>query len=381
VAETLPGPFYQAFIKDSVVETGYQITCSMKKYLSQMLSFKNIHKIIACICACLMIMHVQGQDLQADNMLLFQRPSGGWSKQFKGKALKYDVEFSAADRSAIAGEVKKDDANIDNMSTTKEIRYLVKAFKATNNPGYLAAAEDGIRYLLKAQYKNGGWPQYYPLVNLYRGQVTFNDNAIINVMKVLQDVALKQNDLEVVNPKFIEPAAKAVEKGIECILKTQIRVNGALTAWCQQYDEVTLKPAKARAYELPSISAGESAGIVQFLMSQPNPTPEIKKAIRSAIEWLDQVKIVGYKVIEAPAPGTTKGYDRQLVTDPASTIWARYYEIGTNKPFFCDRDGVVKYSYAELDYERRNGYAWFGNWGKTLLEKTYPAWAKINSGN
>jgi PelA/Pel-15E family pectate lyase len=336
---------------------------------------------IICVAACFIFIQAHSQDLQADNMLLFQRPSGGWSKQFKGKALKYDVEFSAADRSAIAGEVKKDDANIDNMSTTKEIRYLVKAFKATNNPGYLAAAEDGIRYLLKAQYKNGGWPQYYPLVNLYRGQVTFNDNAIINVMKVLQDVALKQNDLEVVNPKLIEPAAKAVEKGIECILKTQIRVNGKLTAWCQQYDEVTLKPAKARAYELPSISAGESAGIVQFLMSQPNPTPEITKAIRSAIEWLDQVKIVGYKVIEAPAPGTTKGYDRQLVTDPASTIWARYYEIGTNKPFFCDRDGVVKYSYAELDYERRNGYAWFGNWGKTLLEKTYPAWAKINSGN
>jgi PelA/Pel-15E family pectate lyase len=342
---------------------------------------KIVKLMIAVSAACLFITQLNAQDLQADNMLLFQRGSGGWSKQFKGKAFKYDVEFSAEEKKAIADEVKKDDANIDNMSTTKEIRYLAKAFKTTNNPKYLAAVEDGIRYLLKAQYKNGGWPQYYPLNNLYRAQVTFNDNAIINVMNVLQDVALRQNDLEVVNAKLVAPSAKAVEAGIECILKTQIKANGKLTAWCQQYDEVTLKPAKARAYELPSISAAESVSIVQFLLSQPKPSPEIKSAIAAAVEWLNLVKIVGYKVIEAPAPNTKKGYDRQVVEDTASTIWARYYEIGTNKPFFCDRDGVVKYSYAELDYERRNGYAWYGNWAKNLLEKAYPAWQKKNLGN
>ena len=346
-----------------------------------MKSHKKIFSIIVAVSACLLFVQVKGQDLQADNMLLFQRASGGWSKQFKGKAFKYDVAFTAAEKSDIAAEVKKDDANIDNMSTTKEIRHLVKAFKTTSNATYLAAAENGIRYLLKAQYKNGGWPQYYPLNNLYRGQVTFNDNAIINVMKVLQDVVLKQNDFEVVNAKLTEPAAKAVNKGIDCILKTQILVEGKLTAWCQQYDEVTLKPAKARAYELPSISAAESVSIVQFLMTQPNPSTEIKAAISAAIEWFNLVKIAGYKVIEQPAPGTKKGYDRQLAADPASTTWARYYEIGTNKPFFCDRDGVVKYSYQELDYERRNGYAWYGTWAKNLLEKTYPAWAKKNLAN
>ncbi len=339
---------------------------------------KNILSLITAFAACLFFMPVNGQDLQADNMLLFQRGSGGWSKQFKGKAFKYDVEFSAAEKTAIANEVKKDDANIDNMSTSKEIRYLVKAFKTTNNPKYLAAAENGIRYLLNAQYKNGGWPQYYPLNNLYRAQVTFNDNAIINVMKVLQDVALQQNDLEVVNAKLVAAAAKAVQDGIGCILKTHIKANGKLTGWCQQYDEVTLKPAKARAYELPSISAAESVSIVQFLLSQPNPSPEIKAAVAAAVEWLDLVKITGYKVVETPAPGTAKGYDRQLVKDSMSTTWARYYEISTNRPFFCDRDGVVKYTYAELDYERRNGYAWYGSWAKNLLEKTYPAWMKKN---
>jgi PelA/Pel-15E family pectate lyase len=344
----------------------------------EMKTNKFLSRMITGVAACLFCLPVNAQDLQADNMLLFQRGSGGWSKQFKGKAFKYDVKFSATEKIEIAKEAEKDDANIDNMSTTKEIRYLAQAFKTTNNPKYLDAVEDGIRYLLKAQYKNGGWPQYYPLNNLYRAQVTFNDNAIINVMKVLQDVALQQNDLEVVNAKLVAPSAKAVQEGISCIVKTQIKTNGKLTAWCQQYDEVTLQPAKARAYELPSISAAESVSIVQFLLSQPDPTPEMKAAVNAAVEWLDLVKITGYKVIEVPKADTKKGYDRQLVKDSLSTIWARYYEIGSNKPFFCDRDGVVKYNYTELDYERRNGYAWYGSWAKYLLENTYPSWVKKN---
>ena len=333
-------------------------------------------KFFLCIVAGLFFIQANAQDLQADNMLLFQRESGGWSKQFKGKAFDYNVEFSAAEKSDIAAEAKKDDANIDNGSTAKEIRYLVKTYKKINNPKYLAAAENGIRFLLKAQYKNGGWPQYYPDKSSYRPQVTYNDNAMINTLNVLQDVALKQNDLDIVNAELIEPSTKAVSKGIECILKTQIKVNGKLTAWCQQYDESTLLPAKARAYELPSISGSESVNIVEFLIKQPNPSQEIKNAINAAIEWLQLVKITGYKIVDNPAPGTPKGKDKLLVADSTSIMWARYYEIETNKPFFCDRDGIKKYSIQEIGYERRNGYAWYGTWAKNLLEKEYPDWLK-----
>jgi len=335
-----------------------------------------VSKIFLSIVASLFFVQANAQDLQADNMLLFQRGSGGWSKQFKGKAFDYNVEFSAAEKSDIAAEAKKDDANIDNGSTAKEIRYLVKTYKKINNPKYLEAAENGIRFLLKAQYKNGGWPQYYPDKSLYRAEVTYNDNAMINSLNVLQDVMLKQNDLDIVKADLIEPSAKAVSKGIECILKTQIKVNDKLTAWCQQYDESTLLPTKARAYELPSISGSESVNIVEFLIKQPNPSEEIKNAINAAVEWLQLVKITGYKIVDSPAPGTPKGKDKLLVADSSSIMWARYYEIETNKPFFCDRDGIKKYSIQEIGYERRNGYAWYGTWAKNLLEKEYPDWLK-----
>lgn len=339
---------------------------------------RSISNVIVGLTACFFFLPANGQDLQADNMLLFQRGSGGWSKQFKGKAFDYNVEFSANDKSVIATEVKKDDANIDNGSTAKEIRYLAKVYKTTHNSKYLVAVENGIRYLLKAQYEKGGWPQYYPDKRSYRGQITFNDNAMINALKIVQDVALKQNDLEIVNAELIEPAAKAVNKGIECILKTQIKVNGNLTGWCQQYDESTLQPAKARAYELPCISGAESVGIVEFLMAQTDPSRQLKDAIKAGVNWLETVKLSGFKVAEVPAPGTPKGVDKQLVPDNTSVIWARYYEIGTNKPFFCDRDGIVKYSMQDIGYERRNGYAWYGTWAKKLLEKGYPAWEKKN---
>jgi PelA/Pel-15E family pectate lyase len=189
-------------------------------------------------------------------------------------------------------------------------------------------------------------------------------------------LCLKQNDLDIVKADLIEPSAKAVSKGIECILKTQIKVNDKLTAWCQQYDESTLLPTKARAYELPSISGSESVNIVEFLIKQPNPSEEIKNAINAAVEWLQLVKITGYKIVDSPAPGTPKGKDKLLVADSSSIMWARYYEIETNKPFFCDRDGIKKYSIQEIGYERRNGYAWYGTWAKNLLEKEYPDWLK-----
>ncbi|MBW4888537.1 pectate lyase [Mucilaginibacter sp. HMF5004] len=338
--------------------------------------FKNLFKVITGSVICMLAMQANAQDLQADNMLLFQRPSGGWFKQFHGKAFTYNREFSADEKVDIAAEVKEGAATIDNEATNKEIRYLVNIYKTVKNPLYLAAAENGIRYLLKAQYANGGFPQYYPDHGLYRNEITYNDNAMINSLKVLEDVALRRNGFEIVNAQLAEPCAKAVAKGVLCIVNTQIKVNGKLTAWCQQYDEKTLQPAKARAYELPSISGSESVGIIQFLMSQPNPSNEVKEAIKTGVQWLQDVKIVGYKVAQYAAPGTAKGKDRRLEADPSSTMWARYYEIETNKPFFCDRDGVKKYSIEEIGYERRNGYAWYGEWAKKLLEKDYPAWVK-----
>ncbi len=56
-------------------------------------------------------------------------------------------------------------------------------------------------------------------------------------------------------------------------------------------------------------------------------------------------------------------------------IWARFYEIGTDRPIFTGRDAVVRYRYDEIERERRTNYAYYGDWPRTMIDKEYPAWA------
>jgi PelA/Pel-15E family pectate lyase len=319
------------------------------------------------------------QDKVADNMLLFQRTYGGWPKHFHEQKIDYDRQYTPEEQAFIKADSTHKDATIDNNATTKEIRYLLNAYKVQKNPQYMTAVEKGIRYLLNAQYTNGGWPQYYPDKSIYRAQVTYNDNAMVNVLNLLMDVAEKKNNTEVLDASFTPLAQKAVENGIACILKTQIKVNGKLTGWCAQYNEKSLKPETARKFELASISGMESVGIVQFLMRQSNPTKEVTEAINSAMDWFKAVAITGYNVVEVADPSQPKGKDKVLTAAPNNVLWARFYDLETNEPFFCGRDGIKRKALKDIEVERRTGYAWYGNWPQKLLDKQYPDWKQKHS--
>jgi len=337
-------------------------------------------KLIWCVCLGIVALlhNVSAQDLVATNMLVFQQKNGGWPKHLSGKSVDYYRKYSDEEKAFVKRELDNKDATIDNKATTKEIRYLLKQYKAEPNPAYLKAAENGIRYLLDAQYKNGGWPQYYPDLSSYRHEITYNDDAMINALNVLYDVTKKTGDFAVVDSTLIQKSERAIQKGIQCILKTQIKVKKKLTAWCAQYDENSLQPAMARKFELESISGSESVGIVRFLMKIENPSTEVKNAITSAMEWFEKSKIVGFKMADVDAPSLPKGRDRVLVADAQSVTWARFYDIDTNEPFFCGRDTIKRWKLSEIEHERRIGYAWYGTWPKDLLEKDYPAWLKRN---
>jgi PelA/Pel-15E family pectate lyase len=322
---------------------------------------------------------VSAQDLIADNMLLYQRNIGGWPKHIGNVKIDYSKQLSPGEKAGIIDDASMNDATIDNNATSKEIRYLVKAYKKTGVQKYLAAVEKGIHYLLIMQNNEGGWPQFYPDSGLYRSTITFNDNAMINAMNVLWDVVYGTNDFDVVNASLKDPSASAIKKGIECILKTQIRVNGKLTVWCAQYDNHTLQPAKARSYELVSLSGKESVGIVEFLMKIEHPSKEIKTAINAAVQWFRQSRIDGFKYVDVKDATQPNGRDRVLVPEKNSTVWARFYDIETNKPFFSGRDGIKKWSVTEIENERRTGYGWYGPWAIELLEKEYPEWLAKNS--
>ena len=313
-------------------------------------------------------------DTTAEKMVLYQRSVGGWAKAIDNVKIDYTKPLTEGDKAAIADDANRNDATIDNNATSREIKYLLTAFKKTSNPKYLKSAENGIRYLLKMQYANGGFPQFYPDTSGYRKHITFNDNAMINALEVLKKVAEGKKGGNLVDKSLVEPSKKAVEKGIACILKTQIKQNGVLKSWCAQHDKNTFLPAKARAYELPSLSGQETVGIITFLMSIEKPSEDVKIAIKSAVKWLESVKIKGFNVQDVLAPKEKSRKNRVLVADANSTIWARFYDLDTEKPYFCGRDGVKKATLAEVENERRVGYAWYGTWAADLLEKKYLKW-------
>jgi len=285
----------------------------------------------------------------ADNILSYQLPHGGWSKGMD--------TVSGPHRPGQPKSIySKGQGTFDDDATTSQMWYLSRAYNATQEARYREGFLRGVDYILKAQYPSGGWPQVYPLSSdprNYRNYVTFNDGAMADVMGLIQ-AGVRGKGFEFVDEERRSKLRAALEKGIEYILKAQIKVAGRLTAWCQQHDPVTYEPRPGRTYEHVALTSAESSGILTFLMSIPQKPPEVQRAIEAGVAWLRAVRIDGYRV--AKANGL-----QALLVDPSRHAWARFYEIGTNRPIFSDRDGVIKYSIEEIGAERRNGYGWYTN--------------------
>lgn len=312
----------------------------------------------------------------ADNILLYQRNNGGWPKNYDMQAILTSKQVDSLVKTKNILHT-----TFDNSTTYTHIEYLAQVYSVSKVEKYKEACLKGINFVLSAQYQNGGWPQYYPLENNYSRRITFNDGAYFGVIELLKKIIDNDPDFLFVGDKVRKEATIAYEKGLDCILKCQIVDNGRLTAWCQQYDEVTLKPAWARAFEPPSICNEESVPVVLFLMSLDHPSQQIIEAVQSAVKWFNDSRIYYTRVNTVPAPPeksqwTTSTTDRIVVIDSlAPPVWTRYYELETDKPLFCDRNSKFVYSLAEVSRERRSGYTWYTYAPKIVLDK-YQKWKK-----
>lgn len=345
----------------------------------------------------------------ADILISFQTPAGGWSKNIDmTKRVRAPGERFSADNTSRYPTSSDNDAphdrdwnyvgTFDNDATITQLRFLAKVIGAldvmrtdgvadgavsptrtgqsrptSRDKRYREAFFHGLDYILAAQYPNGGWPQVWPLQGGYHDAITYNDDAMIQVLDLLREVANGRNDFTFVSAKVRARAARSVKLGIQCILATQIVTEGRRTVWCQQHDALTLQPCSARNYEMPCESSAESAGILLFLMQEPEPSPEIIMAVNAAAAWFEETKIrdVAYRL--------TGDSGRLLVNAPGNgPIWARYYGIASNRPIFGDRDKTIHDNVNEISKERRNGYAWYRDSPSKALQR-YSEWRKIYS--
>jgi PelA/Pel-15E family pectate lyase len=293
--------------------------------------------------------------------------------------------FAADNRSRFLGEGDFDTPHnvhwnyvgtFDNDATITELRYLAKVITAVGGDEttlYRTSFLHGISYILAAQYPNGGWPQVWPLEGGYHDTITYNDDAVINILGFLCDVSEGTNEFAFVPNAMRTQAAASVKRGIDCILATQIVTDGHRTVWCQQNDPLTLQPASGRNYEMPSQVSSESAEIMMFLMQLSKPTPQVVAAVRAAAAWFEKTKIS-----HVSFERTDNGDLRRVPSPCDGPRLARYYQIGANRPIFGDRDKSIHDNLDEISRERRFGYAWYRDNPQRALEQ-YALWSKTHT--
>ncbi|KAF2329823.1 pectate lyase [Flavobacterium daemonense] len=310
----------------------------------------------------------------AENVLLYQRNIGGWPKNIAMQ----DELTDQQKKDLIALKKTALETTTDNGATCQEMLFMSKMYAQVKDERYKESFLKGLNYLLEAQYNNGGWPQFYPIKKGYYTHITYNDDSMVNILNIMKEIS-EETDFYSIKPskEVVQKAKKAFDKGIDCILKTQYKQKGVLTAWCAQHDEFTLAPANARAFELASLSGYESTKIVLLLMSIDKPSREIVTSVKSAVEWFEKTKITNLEE-KRILNDEGKIIDKKMIpVTNGGPIWARFMDLETNEPFFCDRDGIKKKSLDQIGSERRNGYSWYSDAPKEVLKK-YPAWAVKN---
>lgn len=311
-----------------------------------------------------------------ENILLFQREDGGWPKDYDMTAI-----LTPEQREKVVATRANHDSSYDNGNLHSQVDYLARAYAQHPDVRMREATEKGLDFMLQSQYAHGGFPQRYPNAKSFHAHITLNDGAMIGIMRVLRSVGKSQPHFAWLDDDRRTRARDAVRKAVECLLLCQIQVESNRTGWCQQHDENNFQARPARTFELASLCPQETTEVVCFLMEQDELRPTDLAAMDSAIDWLKTVRIAGLRLERVAAEEVTflrhkANFDVVAVIDPiARPIWARHYEIGTNRPIFAGRDGIKKYDLSEIERERRTGTVWYGHWPEKLL-KDYAAWRR-----
>jgi PelA/Pel-15E family pectate lyase len=299
----------------------------------------------------------------ADRVVIWQTAAGGWMKTSD-----YTRQPVPADKHSDVWSA----GTFDNDATITELVFLANVISAADSKSTDSRAAQwresflrGLDYTLSAQFPNGGFPQIYPLVGGYHDAITFNDDAMVHILDLCREISRGEAIFRFVPADVTARAGRALDRGIACVLATQIKdAKGELTVWCQQHDPLTLQPCAARNFEPAAQCSAESAGLLRFLMALPHETPEVARAIDAAATWLRAHAM--HDVAWDRTLTTGNGLVREI---GAPALWARYYELGTGRPIFGDRDRTIHYVVTELSAERRNGYQWFNSHPAAVLNE------------
>ena len=248
-----------------------------------------------------------------------QRAAGGWDHRC-------DVAHLKPRPAKVVR--RKGRCTFDDEISQGALSFLMSFDQVVDEPWLTEAVELAWKHHCQAQFPNGAWPQWYPLLGGYHDYFTFNDGAINDCIAVMLKAWRLYSRTE-----FLESA----KRGADFIILSQLPA--PQSGWAQQYSH-DLKPAKARSFEPAAVCSAVAARNIRTLVDLYLATEDARylRPIPGAIAWLDRSKL-------------------------RANRWARLYEVGTNRPIYGDRDGKVHYTLAEISRERRRGYSWQGSFG------------------
>lgn len=253
-----------------------------------------------------------------------QRKEGGWDHRV-------DVGHMVPGRSPVR---QSGNCTFDDNITQGAVTFLMDLDREIDEEWLTSSISRALSFIMAAQFFNGAWPQWYPLIGGYHDYYTYNDNAINDCIRVMF-AAHRQYG----NHAYLASALA----GGEFILAS--RLSEEQPVWAQQYSH-DMQAAWARTFEPPGIDTAVSASNIKMLIDLYLNTGD-------------------YKYIE-PIPAAIDWFERSKLSD---NLWARLYEVGTNRPIYGDRDSKVHYTLEEISEERRTGYSWQRSWGVSAIEE------------
>ncbi|MCF7847444.1 MAG: pectate lyase [Kiritimatiellales bacterium] len=250
-----------------------------------------------------------------------QRTVGGW-----------DHLVDVAHLQKGSGKASRMDGRctFDDNTTQGALSFLMSLDETVDSPWLSEAVELGLAHMMKSQFGNGAWSQWYPLIGGYHDYYTFNDKTMNDCIKVM----LKAHRIY-----GKEEYLSSAKRGGDFIILSQLAP--PQSGWAQQYSH-DLKPAWARRFEPPGVCCAATGNNIRTLVDLYLYTKDAKylEPIPRAIEWLEKSKI-------------------------GDNLWPRLYEVGSNRPIYGDRmDGdKIFYVYEDISERERTSYGWRGDFG------------------
>ncbi|GAB2920683.1 pectate lyase [Rheinheimera gaetbuli] len=286
-------------------------------------------------------------EAEAEAVLSFQTPSGGWSKRTDMRIARQTGQHFGSEANYVP--------TFDNNATSTQLHWLADFYPKAAPPQQqriAQAIERGIALILLAQYPNGGFPQSYPLRGGYHDAITLNDNALYQLMQLLWQVAHDPRFAMLADSTKADAAA-AFYRAVDWLLANQVVVNGKRTVWGAQHHPLSGEPVAARKFEQVALVSSESAKLLQLLLRHATDYQNVASTLADAADWLRQHQIKD-KDRHRDSDGRLS-----LIDSPGSVIWARFYDLKTGQPVFFDRDGKTYSEVSQISLERQRGYGWY----------------------